>query len=48
VSSSKKPLLGSSKRQLGGQLENLFPQDEKKLDRYLSTLERQQLRKRRD
>jgi c-di-GMP-binding flagellar brake protein YcgR len=48
VSSSKKSLLGSSKRQLGGQLENLFPQDEKKLDRYLSTLERQQLRKRRD
>jgi len=48
VSSSKKPLLGNSKRHLGGQFENLPPQEEKKLDRYLSTLERQQLRKRRD
>ncbi|MDO9161289.1 MAG: flagellar brake protein [Methylococcaceae bacterium] len=48
VSSSKKPLLGSNKRHLGGQFENIYPQDEKKLDRYLSTLERQQLRKRRD
>lgn len=48
VSANKKPILGSSKRHLGGQFENLYPQDEKKLDRYLSTLERQQLRKRQD
>ncbi len=48
VSANKKPMLGSAKRHLGGQFENLSPQDEKKLDRYMSTLERQQLRKRQD
>jgi c-di-GMP-binding flagellar brake protein YcgR len=48
VRSSKKLNPANRQRQLGGYFDNLSPQNQKKLDRYISALEREQIRKRKN
>lgn len=48
VRSSKKLNPANRQKQLGGYFDNLSPQNQKKLDRYISALEREQIRKRKN
>lgn len=44
----KKASLSSRQKQIGGNFTALLPQDRKRLERYISTLEREQIRKRKN